>query len=61
MNDGRVDTALVHQDDGLLGGKGRHLPMRWVAWQSASPEMNLGVDYLHGMTTAVPLELVLSR
>jgi len=31
MNDGGVDTGFVHQDDGLFGGKGRHLAMREVA------------------------------
>jgi hypothetical protein len=47
MNDGGVHTAFVHQDDGLLGGKGRHLSVREVARQAASPEVDLGVDDLH--------------
>ena len=47
MNDGGVDTAFVHQLDGLLRGEMRHLPMRQVARQAASPEVNLGVDNLH--------------
>ena len=47
MNDGGIDTSFVHQDDGLLGGEVRHLTMREVAWQSGSPEVNLGVDDLH--------------
>src|SRR5262245_51865865 len=47
MNDCGVDAAFVHQGDGLLRGKGRHLSMRQVARQAASPEVDLGVDDLH--------------
>jgi hypothetical protein len=47
MNDRGIDTALVHQGDGLLRGKGRHLSMRKVARQAGSPEVNLRVDDLH--------------
>jgi hypothetical protein len=47
MNDGRFDTGLVHQADGLFRGKGRYLYMREVAWQAGSPDMNLGVDDVH--------------
>src|SRR5580704_5928554 len=54
MNDGGIDTSFVHQVDGLLRGKGRHLPMREVARQTSSPEMNLGVDDLH-LTLPPPL------
>jgi hypothetical protein len=49
MYDGGIDTAFVHQDDGLRRGKGRHLSMREVARQPGSPEVNLRVDYLHRM------------
>ena len=47
MNDGGIDTAFVHQGDGLLRGKGRHLSMREIARQAGSPEVDLGVDDLH--------------
>jgi len=47
MNDGGVDTSFVHQEDGLLGAKGRHLAMRQVARQPGTPEVNLRVDDLH--------------
>jgi len=47
MNDCSVDAAFVHQGDGLVRGKGRHLTMRKIARQAASPEVNLGIDDLH--------------
>ena len=47
MDDGGIDTSFIHQGDGLLGGKMRHLPMGEVTWQTGSPEVDLGVDYLH--------------
>ena len=47
MNDGGIDAAFVHQDNGLLRGEVRDLPMRQVAWQAGSPQVNLGVDDLH--------------
>jgi hypothetical protein len=47
MNDSGIDASFVHQDDRLLGGEGRHLAMREVARQAASPEVNLSVDDLH--------------
>ena len=47
VNDGGIDTAFVHQPDGFLGSEGGHLPMREVARQAASPEVNLSIDDLH--------------
>src|SRR6476659_8155655 len=47
MDDGSVDTALIHQGNCLGRGKVRDLDMRQVAWQSGSPGMDLGVDDLH--------------
>ncbi len=44
MDDGGIDASFVHQADGFLGGKCRHLPMRRIARQAGSPEVNLGVD-----------------
>ena len=47
MNDGGIDTTLIHQGDCLGWGEVRDLSVRKVAWQSGSPEVNLGVDDLH--------------
>jgi hypothetical protein len=60
MNDGGIDAAFVHQDDGLLRGEVRDLPMRQVAWQAGSPQVNLGVYYLHRKSPILRLQ-TLSR
>ena len=60
-----VDPALVHQGDGLCGGEGRDLPMRLIARQAAPPDVDLGIDDLHGVISCrdVPsaAEAVLAR
>ena len=57
MNDGGIDAAFVHQDDGLLGGEGRHLSMREVGWQAASPQVDLGVNDLHRFLSVYFLQM----
>ena len=47
MDDRGIHTTLVHQADRLCGYKGRYLPVRKIAGQAGSPEMNLGVNDLH--------------
>ena len=45
-----IHAALVHQRDRLLRGEMRHLAVREVARQSGSPEVDLCVDDLHGVS-----------
>ena len=47
MDDRGVDTALIHQADGLFGSERRDLPMRQIARQAAAPDVDLGIDNLH--------------
>src|SRR5215470_3845447 len=47
MDDCSVDTALVHQANGLLGGERRDLPMRQIARQAAAPDVDLGINDPH--------------
>ena len=42
-----VDTALVHEAHGLLGGERSDLTMGHVAGQTAAPEMDLGIHDAH--------------
>src|SRR5438874_6632227 len=51
MNDGSVDAAFIHLPDRFLWSEMRHLPVRHVARQAASPEVNLRVDHLHRTAT----------
>ena len=57
MDDGRIDAALVHQCDGFRRSKGRDLTVREIAWQAAPPEMDLGIDDLHGVVPSVLLRV----
>jgi hypothetical protein len=52
MDDRGVDPACIHQADGLLGGERRNLTMRHITRQAAAPEVNLGIDDLHGMLSS---------
>ena len=52
MDHGGVDAALIHQADGLLGGEFRDLPMRQIARQAAAPDVDLGIDDLHGVLSS---------
>jgi FAD/FMN-containing dehydrogenase len=47
MDDRGVDTARIHQADGLLGRECCDLPMRQIARQAAAPDVDLGIDDLH--------------
>ena len=59
MNDGGIDTAFIHQGDGLLGREVGHLPMREVARQAGSPEVDLGVDDLHPVGLPIPFAAII--
>src|SRR4029450_10918627 len=47
MDHGGVDTALVHEAHGLLGGERGDLAMGHVAGQPAAPEMDLSIHDAH--------------
>src|SRR5947207_15233650 len=53
MNDGSVDAGFIHQPDRFLWGEMRHLAVRHVARQAASPEVNLRVYFRHS-TVVLP-------
>src|SRR4029453_1615913 len=58
MDHGGVDTALVHQTEGLLGGERGDLAMGHVAGQPAAPEMDLSIHEAHQLS---PLYLLARR
>ena len=47
MDEGGVDTALVHQAHRLLGGERGDLAMGHIAGQTAAPEMDLSIHDAH--------------